>query len=521
MRPIARYPMLLAGLLAAGPLAATGQVQPSGWSLDGPVPSPFGILGNSIANVHAAGDSVWIGPYLSLTTDEGFTWQVADADSLYGSSNRMYSIDIEGSVMWVGLGRSDVSQGDAVQTAAGFLVSKDGGRTFGYRFPQLDGPEDDTETYGANVLGALPVIVPQQSPPFDVDFDPRTQTVWVAGWASGIRRSADDGLTWRRVVLPPDDLDEISPDGTYDFRVEPQRGGTGELNHMGFSVLVDEEGVVWTGTPLGVNRSLDGGISWRRFGVDAAPAGLPGSWVISIEEEPAPGRNPVWVAAWNAGDAGGGGQFGVAVTRDGGASWEHTLQGQRIYDFAFGAGAVWAAGDEGLFLTRDGGRTWTSVRTFVDRDDPGRFVRFGASVYSVDFDGRALWVGTEDGLARSTDWGGTWSVFRVDVPLRPTVDDARAPRVDTFAYPNPFSPSVDRVVRIKFDAVRSGTVGVRIFDSSYNLVRRLEERRDVGMGEIAWDGTDDRGARVANGVVFYEVSGVVGASARGKILVIE
>lgn len=493
----------------------------AGWSLDGPVESRYGVLGNSIANVHLSGDSVWIGPYLNLTTDGGATWRVADTDSLFGTANRLYSIDIEGGVIWAGLGRSDASQGDAVQTAAGFLVSTDGGMTFEYRFPQLDDPSDDTETYGANVLAALPVIVPQQSPPFDIDYDARSGTIWVAGWASGIRRSDDEGRTWSRVVLPPDELEEITPSGTYDFAVEPQRGGTGELNHMGFSVLADEAGIIWAGTPLGINRSLDGGLSWKRFGVAPAPAGLPGSWAISIEEEPVPGPNPVWVATWNAGEAGGGGQFGVAVTRDGGESWEHTLQGQRIYDFAFAPGRVYAAGDEGLFVSEDGGRSWQSTRSFVDRNEPTRFVRPGAAVYSADYGNGALWVGTEDGLTRSLDEGLTWRVFRVDVPLHPAVEDPRAPEVDTYAYPNPFSPAIDRFVRIKFEAPESGRMTLRIFDSSMGLVRRFDESRDAGTGEFVWDGTDDRGTRIANGVYFYELSGAGAGSVRGKILVIE
>ncbi len=129
-----------------------------------------GIVRNSTANLHARGDSLWVGSFLNLTTDGGSTWLLADADSLFGSRNSVFSIDTEGDVVWVGLGYlSDATSGSSEQSAGGFLVSTDGGRTFTYRFPQLDSPDSDTETYGVSTLPALPVIVPQQSPPFDID----------------------------------------------------------------------------------------------------------------------------------------------------------------------------------------------------------------------------------------------------------------------------------------------------------------------------------------------------------------
>jgi hypothetical protein len=504
-------------LLVAAAAAAPVRAQSGG----GPVESEFGILSNSIANLDVAGDTVWAGPYLSMTPDGGATWLVAGTDSLFGTSNRVFSMDIEGGTIWVGLGRSDQSQGTSVPSAAGFLVSTDGGRTFSFRFPQLDAPGDSTVTYGVNTLSALPVIVPQQSPPYDIDFDPATGTLYVAGWASGIRRSTDGGLTWSRVILPPDGLESIHPDSAYAFRVEPKRGGTGELNHMGFAVLVDETGTVWAGTPAGVNRSTDGGLSWRRFSSDGTSDGLTGSWVISIEEEPLPGRNPIWMATWNSGEAGFAGQFGVTLTRDGGETFEQFLHGERIYDFGFLDGVVYAAGDNGLFVTEDEGRTWSSIREFRDAARPDRFVRPGSGVLSVEATGDALWVGSGDGLLHSDDGGQTWTVHRVDVPLHPATPSDRVPSVDTYAYPNPFSPAVDGLVRIRYDLPQPGTLRIRVFDSAMNLVRELAESRQGGEGEVTWDGRDERGGRLANGVYFYELSGPGDLGARGKILVIE
>lgn len=479
-----------------------------------------GILRNSVTNLHAEGDSLWVGPFLSFTSDGGENWFVADSDSLAGSRNSVFSLDVEGPVIWAGLGYSTVEDGVSVPAVSGYLNSTDGGRTFTFRNAHLDAPEDTAVSYGASTLPALAVIVPEQSPPYDIDYDPVTGDVWIAAWASGIRRSPDDGRTWQRVVLPPDSIDFIHPDSSYRFEVAPRRGSTGNFNHMGFSVLVDEEGMIWAGTPRGVNRSADG-LAWRRFSADGTAQSLTGSWVTSIEEQPLPGRNPIWMATWNAGDLEERGRFGVTVTRDGGGSFEQYLIGERIHDFAFqGNTTVYAAGENGLFISDDDGITWRSVRRFKDAEDPSRIVRPDVNVFAVATTRDALWAGTSDGLMKSEDGGETWRVHRTDVPLHPEEPSAAVPDVDTYAYPNPFSPQSDRFVRIRYES-DGGTDRVRIFDFRMNLVRDIaSDGASSGVRELTWDGMDDDGFRVANGVYFYAID-ASGDVARGKIHVIE
>ena len=504
---------------------------------EGLLPVP-GILRNSVTNLHAEGDHLWAGPFLNMTPDGGDAWFVADIDSLVARRLNVYSLDVEGAVAWAGLGSSRTEDGQTVNSVAGYVFSTNlpalpfgtdmpqaGDATFRWRPPHLDAPDDTTEEYGVSVLRALPVVVPEQSPPFDIDYDPGRDEVWIAAWASGIRRSRDQGQTWDRVVLPPDFLDEIHPDSSYDFAVSPvsREDMEGSLNHRGFSVLVDEEGTIWAGTAGGANRSYDG-LAWRRFVADGTAWSLTGNWVTSIEEQPLPGgRNPIWMATWPANVADGAGppeQYGVTVTRDGGETFEQVLIGEQVHDFAFrGSSTVYVAGENGLFVTHDAGLTWRTIRHFRDAEDPDVFVRPDLSAYSVAVTSDALWVGTSEGLMKSEDGGNTWRVYRTNVPLRPDMPTEDQPTVGTYAYPNPFSPARDRFVRIRYDS-DGGADRIRIFDFQMDLVRELtQDASSAGEREVPWDGADRNGFRVANGVYFYTVTGK--NAAHGKIQLLE
>lgn len=479
-----------------------------------------GILGNTVTSIAINGDSVWVSPFMSLTADGGDTWQVPDIETLIGPS-RVFSLDIEGPTIWVGLGYNDPAN-DGIQTAGGFLVSRDGGESFDYRPAQLDSPGDTTVVYGVSEIGAIDVIVPQQSPPYDLDYDPVNDEVWVAGWASGIRRSSDGGANWERVVLPPDTLEAISPNVEYDFRIEPRRGNLGNFNHLGFSVLVASDGTIWAGTPKGVNVSPDG-LAWTRIEPDGTPTSMTGSWVVAMDEQITQAGSAIWMATWEAletGDAGG--RSGVSVTRDGGQTFEQVLTGERFIDFAFGGGRAYVAGrTSGLFISDDDGATWETVRDFRLVSAEERPIRVGTDVLSVAASGDEVWVGTDDGLLRSTDGGETWRTFRVEIPLDPANETEEIPRVETFAYPNPFSPIADRFVRIRYEVDAASNVEINVYDFGMNLVRALPtESRSAGIAESIWDGADSRGLRMANGTYFYSVD-TGSAVVWGKILLIE
>lgn len=521
---------LLAVLMLLG--ASVAHAQPATFNADrlADLMPARGVSSNFVQVMHAEGDSLWVGPLLTVTVDGGQTFLTPGRDALGSNQNQVFSIDVESpstnpSVIWAGLAFDANGQ----PGAGGFTFSEDGGQTFTFRRPQLDSPDNQSVAYGVSTLEAAAITGEAGSAPTGIDYDPRTGDVWVAGGLSGLRRSTSDGTSWQRVVLPPDTLDAIFPDTSYSFFVGPPRQNRGWLNHVAFSVLVDATGTVWAGTLAGVNRSRPSDVTegddriWHRFSYDGTPDGLTGDRVIALAEQPLPNRrNPIWMATWPFNQQASDRQrFGVTVTRDGGASFQPMLIGEQISDFAFRGGRVYAAaGQSGLLVSDDGGATWHGIRDF-ELADPNQFIRSNARVLTVETTPAALWVGTGDGLLRRPLGTDQWTLFRADVPVNPETPSDAVPQVDTYAYPNPFSPASDRVVRIRYELEDARDVEVRIFDFNMNLVRRIvDEGKPPGEQETVWDGTDDAGLRVANGPYFYTVD-LGNTTARGKILLVE
>jgi len=437
-----------------------------------------GILANSVTNLHAEGQTIWVGPHLNVSHDNGQTWNAVNTDSLSGLKNTVYSIDIERNVIWVGLGDSYIQTNSGGQTQdihiiTGLLNSNDHGHTWRYisHFPRsgndpnttglLDFPDDTLITYGRNQLRTLAVTVPDLSPPWDIDYGPNTGDLWVASAVAGLRKSTDNGNSWQRIILPPDTSRYISPDLDYVFPFFSLPGPAGipisrfhGYNFGAYSVLVDETGTVWAGTRGGLNKSEDSGISWRHI---TTKDGLLGNIVYSIEEQVRPGLSP---AIWMTNRAGSlypdeVEVSGVSVTYDHGVTFRNVLHGQKCFDFAFDGRTIYVACDEGLFISRDNGVTFLSNRIFFT-DELKSSSRQSLRVHSVALTNGFIWVGTHDGLFQSSDGGNSWRLFRAKVPLKPEelppmIPAEQVPEVRTFAYPNPFSPRTDQLVWLRYD----------------------------------------------------------------------
>jgi len=135
-----------------------------------------------------------------------------------------------------------------------------------------------------------------------------------------------------------------------------------------------------------------------------------------------------------------------------------------------------------------------------------------------------LWAGSSDGLARSADNGFSWKVFRAFQ----TPGSQGQP--SAYAYPNPFSPyrhnlsGEDGHVRFQYTIAAPGRVTVRVYDFGMNLVATAVDRRErpaAGSYSEVWDGRNELGRIVANGVYFFRID-VDGDEPRwGKVIVMD
>jgi hypothetical protein len=75
-----------------------------------------------------------------------------------------------------------------------------------------------------------------------------------------------------------------------------------------------------------------------------------------------------------------------------------------------------------------------------------------------------------------------------------------------YNFPNPFRPGGSGTSFVVTGLTESARVQVKVYSVSGALVRRLETSGGPGQVQIAWDGRDDRGERVANGAYLYQVA---------------
>ncbi|MFN0151686.1 MAG: FG-GAP-like repeat-containing protein [bacterium] len=103
----------------------------------------------------------------------------------------------------------------------------------------------------------------------------------------------------------------------------------------------------------------------------------------------------------------------------------------------------------------------------------------------------------------------------VDVPSLPSQGSVDGMRIEHVA-PNPFRGSTS----IRYALASDVPVRLSIVDPAGRRVRQLENgMRSSGVHEFAWDGRDDRGARVATGVYFVDLSTVADRATQRVLLV--
>jgi photosystem II stability/assembly factor-like uncharacterized protein len=245
----------------------------------------------------------------------------------------------------------------------------------------------------------------------DVAVDPRNRSIWYVGVSSGgVWKTRNRGTTWEPIF---DDY------GSYSIG----------------AVTLDprDPDVVWVGTGEnasqrsagygdGIYKSLDGGASFRRMGLEGS------EHIGDILIDPrAPGvvyaasQGPLWAP---------GGDRGLFKTTDGGESWDrvlHVSEDTGIADIAFDplnpdviyaasyqrrrhVGILVAGGPEGkIFRSDDAGATWKEVMNGIPSVDLGRIALEVSPFQAGVVYALVAAQDEESGFFRSEDYGETWT----------------------------------------------------------------------------------------------------------------
>ena len=492
------------------------------------IPNTSLPLTNTINDILVQHDSVWFGTEsgLSLTVNGGTSWTHFSNTSTFDNKG-ISAIAINNNFIWVAIGYSTTLNGESVQTGGGLHYSTDRGLTWSPLIPQpVDKGTVDTLIYlpGTDTIRALDITVPQQNITFDIALT--KNTVWIASWAGMLRKSTDLGNTWTRVILPPDNLDSIKPTDSlnYAFDLSPASGRLGlsaNNNHLLFSVYASDDTTIWAGTAGGINKSSDGGISWRKFSHQNQAHPISGDFVVALKEQRWHNRQIMWAATVNANDADE--IKGISYSEDAGETWKTALLGEWAHNIAVNdsGNVVYVATDNGLFRSSDFGESWIKSGSIYDPSNLQRFV--SSECYGVGIKGDTIWFGGSEGIAYTIDspsqqFGSVWHIFR-------TAEQVGNKKF-TYAFPNPFAPSNEPVrLHYSIGTDYSGTqeVSIRIFDYAMLPVRTLIQKATRTSGkeyDEIWNGRDDNRSIVSNGVYFYRLEIGNQSPLWGKILVL-
>ena len=487
------------------------------------ISSTKSIVNNSINDIIAVGDTIWLATSqgLSLSTDNGVSWKNFSGDNTFGTES-ISAIGYYNGVFWAATAHSITQNNQSIPVGSGLRYTSDYGKTWTSVPQPVDNSGDSSVVYGINTLRALPVTVTPQNIIYDIAFTPGT--IWVASFAAGLRKSTDMGKTWQRVVLPPDFLDSVSPTDTLDFCISPVAGNfcnQANLNYEAFSVISTNDSTIYVGTADGINKSTDNGISWTKFNHTNQINAISGNFVVALGYNKY--DNTVWGATWQAN--GTDEFYGVSSTSDGGQNWKTTLSGEKVHNFAFQNKEIIALSDNGAFGSENNGITWILPNSIIDNNTN---LSIATSIYyGAAFNGTTVWLGSDDGLAKLEQdgqgiWSGKWSIFLASKNLTAVSD--------TYAFPNPFNPKTD-ILKIKYSTNgKSVPVTIRILDFGMHFVRTVIQNAQRGLtGHVIdaqsdvidyWDGKDDAGNIVPNGVYFYRVDAGSEKPVYGKILVL-
>jgi len=358
------------------------------------------------------------------------------------------------------------------------------------------------------------------------DFAFQDSTVWAAT-GQGLKRTTDGGINWdtfeiidstsgetiipsqfTSVCVVPGILDTIVFVGSVDGLARSKDDGvTWEVTKFAHSF----KKAVWAGTAAGILKFI---FNYRDVPDTVLHYWHPtdnitGNWVVALAIQEYDGEKIIWAGTQRAYSGG----YGASYSTDDGDSWNTTLVGDEVWNFAFEDTIVWSATSAGLKRSDDWGENWEIFNYMEDQDPISQATIWSTEFTSVTIIDGEVWAGNVDGLVKGSYDGQTWGwdVIRTAVP-------------ETYAYPSPFSPILRERVRIHYRPQEDGPVTVKIYDFAMNLVVTLADGKDVLGGawyDEFWDGRNEKGDVVANGVYFFKVQAPGGQTEWGKLVILK
>jgi hypothetical protein len=492
-------------LVSALPVLAFAEIE---MSVDGGI---TGITSNSVIDIEHDSSSVYLGTGggLSVSSNGGSHWITYDSGTL--PSSEVSALAANNRAVWVGNSHSQSASGAFYPYGDGISLSHNGGLTWQSFTPRQ-----------VNFYGQL-----------SYDLAVYDSLAYSACFYGGLIRSTDWGATWQN--LYPTQLDSINTDSidfvTQDFQ---------SLGNRFFSVKADTSDLpnllsIWGGDANGIHRfyfyadsithalhTYPDSIAHYYFNLSdttvADSLKLPGNHVVAIGIAKVDTFKIVWAACRPVST---GESRRVAYSLDNGVTW-HTanITGPagdteiEAWDFAFAQDTTYVATGFGMFRSSGDYLSWSHMSGFRDTLNQS-FYQDNAPIYAVDIKDGTIWAGGADGAIRSIAGDG-WDVYRSGI--NPD---------DVYAYPSPFSPAVSirKGTTIHFKPDTDTKASVRIYDFNLELVKTVAEniprRGGVESDDIVWDGTNDKGKFVANGVYFFRIELENSDDMWGKVVVIK
>lgn len=457
------------------------------------------LYGNGIVDIVVQDDIIWVATGYGLNKGEynavldDWVWSNFRTEQ-YGGKGGVSAMGLMGdSLLWIATAfdttvRKGTDDEADLPAGSGLSYTRDGGLTWTH-VPQ---PVDSRD-----VPDYAPTTTVVQNLIFDMAFV--GNTIWIASFGGGLRRSDDMGQTWQ--VVTTDSLFFSS---------------AAHLNHRAFSLL-NVNDTLWVGTADGISKSPDNGQSWQRFHFSRKDsATISGDFIVALAYQQS--EQTVWAATIEAEQEGE--IRAVSRTGDWGKTWQRLLVDEQLFthNFAFDQNKIFLPSDKGLYASFDYGQSWEILKTIKDLQSGNEILQeeYYSAAIQVNSPDNRLWLGSSDGLATTLldgplstrDWRIMRSFVSTKVRSKPQV----------YAYPSPFSPSRHLYIRFEFDQDKhkddkDGPIKIYDFAMDEVAIINSEELKPK------WDGKNSAGDVVASGVYFFRAK-VGGKVTWGKIVVI-